>query len=152
MAYTPKHDYRAKDALPSGNSAKVVRGTELMEEFEAIAAATESAGFAASVKFNGSTIMYEDNVASVQCPAPNRPGQFGTCRVTFKDLIPSFDMHYAVIIQPYATNGRHVVMSVTDQRSDWIEFVITAYTGSRWESPSSPTGFSLVAVDMQQGG
>ena len=150
MAYTPKYDYRAKDALPSGNSAKVIRGTELMEEFEAISSNINSGGAVASVKFNGQTIMYENNVASVEQPAPGKSG-FASCRVTFKDLIPDFDSHYAVAIQPYATNGRHVVMSVTDQRDDWIEFVIIEYTGSSWVNPSSKTGFSMIAVDMDQG-
>ena len=150
MAYTPKYDYRAKDALPSGNSAKVIRGTELMEEFEAISSSVSKSGAVASVKFNGQTIMYESNVASVEQPAPGQSG-FASCRVTFKNLIQDFDYHYAVAIQPYATSGRHVVISVTDQRDDWIEFVLIEYTGSSWVNPTKKTGFSLIAVDMDQG-
>lgn len=36
MAYTPKHDYRMKDGLDRGDDRKKVKGTELMEDFEAI--------------------------------------------------------------------------------------------------------------------
>jgi hypothetical protein len=34
--YVPIYDYAAKDSLPSGNTNKVIRGSELTEEFKAI--------------------------------------------------------------------------------------------------------------------
>lgn len=65
MAYTPKYDYRAKDSLPSGNTAKVIRGTELMEDFEKLGGlvdnletevGTAKAAFA-SLTYNGETAV-----------------------------------------------------------------------------------------------
>lgn len=37
--YTKLTDFSTKDALPSGDPAKVVRGTEIDDEFDAIEAA-----------------------------------------------------------------------------------------------------------------
>ena len=34
--YTKQTDFAAKDSLPSGNAAKIVKGTEIDDEFEAI--------------------------------------------------------------------------------------------------------------------
>lgn len=39
MAYTPITDFSAKDSLPSGDAAKVIKGAEFTTEFEAIAQA-----------------------------------------------------------------------------------------------------------------
>lgn len=36
MSYKPKHDYRAKDTLPSGDPQKRVMGADLSDDFEAI--------------------------------------------------------------------------------------------------------------------
>lgn len=75
MAYTPKYDYRAKDSLPSGNTAKVIRGTELMEDFEKLGglvdnleegAGTTRSVFAA-VTFDGfNTVGTSHNVGQIQ--------------------------------------------------------------------------------------
>ena len=43
MAYNPIHDYRAKDALPSGNDQKVIRGADLSDEFDGISTAITAA-------------------------------------------------------------------------------------------------------------
>lgn len=40
--YTKLTDFASKDALPTGNAAKIVRGTEIDDEFEAIEAAIET--------------------------------------------------------------------------------------------------------------
>ncbi len=59
--YSPKYDYRVKDSLPSGNTAKVIRGTELMEEFESIEDSFKAVGTArnafAAITYNGSQIV-----------------------------------------------------------------------------------------------
>lgn len=48
--YTPSTDFAAKDALLSGNPAKVVKGTEFAAEFSAIQAAISS-------KYDSSTVV-----------------------------------------------------------------------------------------------
>jgi hypothetical protein len=40
--YSKVTDFAAKDALPSGNTAKVVKGTEIDDEFNAIETAVSS--------------------------------------------------------------------------------------------------------------
>jgi hypothetical protein len=62
MSYKPKYDYRVKDSLPSGNTAKVIRGTELMEEFEAISddlIRVESGRLFAACTYNGQAVIGE---------------------------------------------------------------------------------------------
>jgi hypothetical protein len=51
--YTIATDFAAKDALATGNPSKLVKGTEITAEFEAIATAVNSKSDAASPAFSG---------------------------------------------------------------------------------------------------
>ena len=51
--YTKATDFAAKDTLPSGNPAKIVRGTEINTEFSAIQTAVNSKSDTASPTFTG---------------------------------------------------------------------------------------------------
>lgn len=51
--YTKATDFAAKDALSSGNAAKIVKGTEIDDEFNAIATAINSKANTASPTFTG---------------------------------------------------------------------------------------------------
>lgn len=51
--YTPITDFAEKDDLASGDPLKVVRGTEIMAEFEAIELAVATKANAASPVFTG---------------------------------------------------------------------------------------------------
>lgn len=51
--YTKATDFAAKDALLSGNPSKVVKGTEIDDEFVAIAAAVATKADKASPTFTG---------------------------------------------------------------------------------------------------
>ena len=73
--YAPKYDYRAKDSLPSGNTAKVIRGRELMEDFEKLGGLTDSLqdqmgttrNVFAAVTYNGqSTVGTSHNVGQIR--------------------------------------------------------------------------------------
>lgn len=75
MSYKPKYDYRAKDSLPSGNTAKVIRGTELMEDFEQLGGQVDSLEEAlgttrnvfAAVTYDGqNTVGTSHNVGQIQ--------------------------------------------------------------------------------------
>ena len=51
--YTPATDFAAKDALATGNTAKLIKGTEVSTEFDAIQVAVNSKADAASPTFSG---------------------------------------------------------------------------------------------------
>lgn len=61
--YTKSTDFASKDTLPSGDSAKIVRGTEIDAEFEAIEVAVASKADAASPIFSGAL----DGVYTIDC-------------------------------------------------------------------------------------
>jgi len=174
MAYEPIQNpkWADRDALPQGDSRKIVKAADFDTEFNNIKAEFDrinSAGNAnvASCKFNGSTVMYGHNVASngVSIPPdpmfdlagnsrPNAPqwdtNWLGACQVRFENQIPEFDHHYAVVIQPYATGSKHVIATVTDQRANGVEWTWMEWNGSQWVTPAVKLGFSLIVVDMVQ--
>ena len=51
--YTKLTDFASKDALPTGNAAKIVKGTEIDDEFEAIETAVTTKANLASPTFTG---------------------------------------------------------------------------------------------------
>lgn len=51
--YTPATDFAAKDALSTGNPSKLVKGTEVSAEFDAIQVAVNSKADAASPALSG---------------------------------------------------------------------------------------------------
>ncbi len=55
--YTPTTDFAAKDSLPSGNSGKIIRGTEFTEEFTNIATAILSKADIESPTFTGTVVI-----------------------------------------------------------------------------------------------
>ena len=63
--YTKLTDFAAKDSLPSGNAGKLVKGTEIDDEFNAIATAVASKANTASPTFTGTVTMTTLNGASV---------------------------------------------------------------------------------------
>ena len=52
--YTKSTDFASKDALPSGNAAKIVKGTEIDTEFNNIAISIATKADLASPGFSGS--------------------------------------------------------------------------------------------------
>ncbi len=53
--YTPVTIFRAKDSLPSGNSAKIIKGSEFSSEFEAIQTAISTKADTAAPTFTGTS-------------------------------------------------------------------------------------------------
>jgi hypothetical protein len=51
--YTKLTDFASKDALPTGNAAKIVKGTEIDDEFEALEIAVATKSDIASPTFTG---------------------------------------------------------------------------------------------------
>lgn len=54
--YTKATDFASKDALPSGNAAKIVKGTEIDDEFNAIATAIGTKADSASPTLTGTPL------------------------------------------------------------------------------------------------
>lgn len=108
---------------------------------------------AASLKYNSVEIKYGHNISKVEMPAPGQGGSpYGSCRVTFANQIPDFDLHYAVIIQPYATsiNNTQVIATVNNQQANYVEFAWATLVNGNWAAPSGPPAFSLIVVDYEQ--
>jgi|TARA_S200002703_G_C3713210_1_gene219079 hypothetical protein len=61
--YTKLTNFAAKDALVSGNPAKVIKGSEVGAEFDAIQVAVATKSDAASPTFTGSTTMADLTVS-----------------------------------------------------------------------------------------
>lgn len=55
--YTKITNFAAKDAMVSGNPAKVIKGTEVGAEFDAIAVAVNSKSNSASPTFTGTVTV-----------------------------------------------------------------------------------------------
>lgn len=107
---------------------------------------------AASCKWNGSALMYSSNVAMVTKAGDNLDNPAGV-RITFQNLIPEFDYHYAVAIQPFATNNRHVIATVSNMSAGFLEFTGMEWDGTNWVQPANgviSNGFSFIMVDTQQ--
>jgi hypothetical protein len=64
--YTKSTDFAAKDALASGNAAKIVKGTEIDTEFNNIATAVATKSDLASPTFTGTPTMPTGTVAVTQ--------------------------------------------------------------------------------------
>jgi len=60
--YTPVTIFRAKDSLPSGNPAKIIKGSEFSSEFEAIQTAISTKADTAAPTFTG-TSTFNGNVS-----------------------------------------------------------------------------------------
>jgi hypothetical protein len=106
---------------------------------------------AASCKWNGTALMYSNNVAMVTMAGDQLNNSAGV-RITYQNLIPEFDYHYAVAIQPFATNNRHVVATVSNMQANFIEFTVIEFDGTNWIQPAGgaiSNGFSFILVDTQ---
>ena len=55
--YTPTTDFAAKDSLPSGDSGKIIRGTEFSTEFTNIATAVTTKANVDSPTFTGTVTI-----------------------------------------------------------------------------------------------
>ena len=55
--YTPTTDFASKDALPSGDPAKIIKGTDFSVEFNNIATAVASKANTASPTFTGTVTI-----------------------------------------------------------------------------------------------
>lgn len=148
MAYTPIENptWEARDTLPDGASAKVVKGADFHTEFTNIKAEFDRInrhGVVASVKYNGSEIKYSEGVSSVT-PLGNNG-----YNVSFETDIPEFDDHYAVQITMFvSSNNRPTIATLTGFSANSVQFTVTEFTNGGQQEPDAPVGFSMLIVDM----
>ena len=104
-------------------------------------------GIFASCRHDGTNMLYENNVATVD-PIGSNAGY----KVTFTQPAQGFDQYYAVLSQSYASNGKHAILTVTGQTNSYVDIAIIEFdfVTQQWQLPENPIGFSLVLVDMQQ--
>ena len=69
--YTKSTDFAAKDALASGNAAKIVKGTEIDTEFNNIATAVATKADLSSPTFTGTPTMPTGTIAVTQSTSDN---------------------------------------------------------------------------------
>ena len=159
--YTPIHDYRAKDSLPSGSADKRVKGADLSEEFEAISQNIVNTTVLASCKFNGTDVRYGYNVREVIQP---QPGNNGFERIVFESPINMDEPielpdgtfanpgDFAAVFTGYTTSNTMAIFSVTDQREAYIDVAIRVLgANGQWEIPSRRNGFAMILVDQVPG-
>jgi|SaaInlStandDraft_1057018.scaffolds.fasta_scaffold143064_2 hypothetical protein len=174
MSYTPKYDYAAKDTLPSGNSAKVIRGTELMEEFNGIKDAfigvgdtlteyderiTINTNVLASVKWNGEAISQQFNVSQVEVLG-NGNGHVRVhftkainedAPITLPDGSQANPGDFVNVVTPITTTGVMSMMCITDMRETYADFAVRTLNpgdNQTWEAPTAPIGFCYILIDQ----
>jgi hypothetical protein len=59
--YTPTTDFASKDALPSGDPAKIIRGSDFSTEFDNVATAVASKANTESPTFTGTVTISDLN-------------------------------------------------------------------------------------------
>ena len=65
--YTKTTNFTAKDSLASGNASKIVKGSEIDAEFDAIAAAVATKANTASPTFTGTVTTGVDVTLTAPC-------------------------------------------------------------------------------------
>jgi hypothetical protein len=63
--YTKATDFAAKDSLPTGSAAKVVKGTEINDEFNAISIAVSTKANLSGPTFTGTVTVPTLSVANI---------------------------------------------------------------------------------------
>jgi hypothetical protein len=148
MAYQPIQSpkWSERDALPQGDQRKIIKAADFDTEFNNIEAEFDRInrhGVVASVKYNGSAIMYADGVSTVT-PLGN-----AGYNVEFDSEIADFDQHYAVQITMFVSgDNRPTIPTVTGLTSNSVQFTVTEFESGSQGDPSAPVGFSMIIVDM----
>ena len=148
MAYQPIQSpkWSDRDALPQGDQRKIIKAADFDTEFNNIEAEFDRInrhGIVASVKYNGTNIMYSDGVSAVT-PLGNNG-----YNVEFDSEIAEFDQHYAVQITMFVSgDNRPTIPTVTGLTNKSVQFTVTEFESGGQGEPSSPVGFSMIIVDM----
>ena len=148
MAYQPNQNpkWAERDSLDPNDSRRIIKGADFGAEFDSIKTELdrfERHGVVASVKWNGTNIMYSDGVSAVT-PIGN-----AGYNVEFDSEIAEFDQHYAVQITMFVSgDNRPTIPTVTGLTNNSVQFTVTEFESGAQGDPSAPVGFSMIIVDM----
>ena len=162
MSYSPKYDYAAKDSLPSGNSLKVIRGTELTEEFKAISEnliQTDSNVVEVNTRLDSLSSNVNGNVASCYYSPGYEPGADGVVglvyghnidrievagndelpqtRVYFSEEFSDVDSngmpsHFAFNFTPVDGSGSPVSLKISSADANYVAFIAWKWLDNDW--------------------
>jgi hypothetical protein len=143
MAYQPIQNpkWSERDALPQGDQRKIIKAADFNTEFSNIKAEFDRIdrhGVVASCKYNGTKIMYNQNVVKVSNGWNGDDGLLpGQYKVWFDTEIAEFDEHYAPVITafPAIINGLFTVHQIGGPQNG--------------TAPQNAVGFGLLIVDME---
>lgn len=94
--YTKATDFAAKDSLPSGNAAKVVKGTEIDDEFAAIQTAI-------ATKLDTTTLDYKNRIVSYHhVPMPTNVTSTSTTE---------YDLGMSVTMTPASSTNKLLIFA-----------------------------------------
>jgi hypothetical protein len=148
MAYQPNQNpkWAERDSLDPSDSRRIIKGADFGAEFDNIKAELDRFdrhGVVASVKYNGTDIMYSEGIKSVT-PLGN-----AGYNVEFDSEITEFDQHYAVQITMFVSgDNRPTIPTVTGLTNNSVQFTVTEFESGAQGDPSAPVGFSMIIVDM----
>lgn len=144
-----------KDKLTSGDPAKIIKGTEIDEEFRAISEQFGRTNILASVKYNGNVVKYGYNIKDVE--------RLGPSSYKIRFITPINDDEgivlpdgsivnpgdFAAVVTPYTTNGVPVISFITDQREEWVDVQFRSLINGSWEGPQPENqGFAFILIDQ----
>ena len=84
--YTKAVDFAAKDSLTTGNSAKIVKGTEIDTEFNAISTAIATKANIAGPTFTGTVTIPTATISTVIVPDASDGATIGSSSLEFSDI------------------------------------------------------------------
>lgn len=147
MSYIFTERFGPKDQLETGNPNKVIKGSEIDEEFKKISDQFGKTNILASVKYNGTVVKYGYNVKDVIKLAPSAYKIDFINDINTDGSLSSGD--YAAVITPYVTNGVPVIGFISDQRESWCEVQFRSLIGGSWEDNQPENqGFAFILIDQ----
>lgn len=160
MAYEPNQNpkWAERDSLDPSDSRRIIKGADFGREFDSIKTEFDRIsrhGVVASCKYNGTEIMYNQNIVKVSNGWNGEDGFLaGQYKVWFDTEIAEFDQHYAPVITafPAIVNGLPtypVTMALQEFYADAVVFTVHQIGGAENGGPSqNAVGFALLIVDM----
>lgn len=155
MSYIFTERFGPKDLLETGNPNKLIKGTEVDEEFRKISEHLQRTNILASLNFDGSSYQYSYNINDVEKLAPS------TYKIRFitpinndqgivlPDGTPVNPGDFAAVLTPYTNNGVPVIGFITDQREAWVDVQFRSLINGSWDGPQPENqAFSFVVIDQ----
>lgn len=143
--YTKTTNFTAKDALPSGNPSKTIKGSEFDTEFDAIATASSSKANLASPTFTG----------NVTVPKLTLTGEVAETVYALSGTTPALDPANGTVQQwtlsgnstptSSLTTGESILLMVDDGSSYTITWPTTTWLGGTAPTLTT-TGYSCIVL------